>query len=432
MGAMAAMAMLPCCEELDDDPDKYLDDGVAIAVPLDDVAILLSEIQIGASQVREVYDAVTSSSYNGYDEEYMMCDLFREPGAGVGDDAVSLIAAQAKAELMKSRGAFAKSVEYATPLKTLIEERVRDRQAGAEALTKSDGTALTAEQYLSALTESDIQIYWPYSEDWDGEAYPIITYDPDDGSTSNIGYQVAVNESGESYVTEVVVDEEVASQQPVWVINYNDDSNYTSLDLLRMQDPDWGSGGDIIIKSTTDGTAITSFYGAATKADDEDDYSGLKTLILRDFTMLRQYDSWFGGASEFFVKLGSIEDFTASTEAEMYVYEPSVTDFMIVVKRKYVGETLPFNAVLVSEWTDQLEYAALMITEYDGGTRTSWTCSAVVKVNSKSYGFEIEIPINTRDDIVWRGQLSRKYILANNGVVGHFGDVDLTFEIVEY
>ena len=45
---------------------------------------------------------------------------------------------------------------------------------------------------------------------------------------------------------------------------------------------------------------------------------------------------------------------------------------------------------------------------------------------------ELELPINTRDDIVWRGQLSSKYILANSNVTGHFGDVDLTFEIVEY
>ncbi len=427
-----ALTALPCCEELDDDPDKYLDNGVAIEVPLDDVAVLLSEIQIGTTQVREVYDAVTSSSYNGYDEEYMMCDLFREPGAGVGDDAVSLIAAQNKAKLMASKG-FTKSSEYATPLKTLLEARIRERQAGSDGLTKADGTTLTADQYLTALTESDIQIYWPYSENWDGEAYPIITYDPNDSSTSNIGYQVAVNENGESYVTEVVVDEDVAKSQPVWVINYNDDSDYTSLDLLRMQDPDWGSGGDIIIKSSSTGTAITSLYCPAVKSDDDTEDDGeLKTLLLKNFTMLRNYDSWFGGASEFFVKLGSIEDFTASTESEMYVYEPAVTDFMIVVKRSQEGEVLPFNAVLVSEWTEQLEYAALMITEYDGGTRTSWTCSAVVKINSKSYGFEIEIPINTRDDIVWRGQLSRKYILATNGETGHFGDVDLTFEIIEY
>lgn len=45
---------------------------------------------------------------------------------------------------------------------------------------------------------------------------------------------------------------------------------------------------------------------------------------------------------------------------------------------------------------------------------------------------EMKIPFNSRDDIVWRGQLAAKWLQANSNVVGHFGDVDLTFEVVEY
>ena len=155
-----------------------------------------------------------------------------------------------------------------------------------------------------------------------------------------------------------------------------------------------------------------------------------KTLILRSFTANRQYDSWFAGGAEFFVKIGSLENFTASTEAELRLYEPSVTDFMIVVKRKQVGEEIPFNAVLVSEWTKGLSTCAFMITEDDGGTRTSWKCNAVVKVSSKSYGVELELPLYTRDDVVWRGSLTRNYIEKYNGQVGHFGDVDLVLELI--
>ena len=73
---------------------------------------------------------------------------------------------------------------------------------------------------------------------------------------------------------------------------------------------------------------------------------------------------------------------------------------------------------------------AFMITEDDGGTRTEWKCTALVRVESKSYGFELKIPFNSRDDIVWRGQLSDRWIEHNSNVVGHFGDVDLTFEIL--
>ena len=424
---IAWMCLLPCCEELDDDPQKYLEPQETLPVlPLSDVAVLLSEIPIGEEQVREVYDAVTSSSWNGYDEEYMMTDLFREPGSGVGDDRISEMAQAAKRMAMEKAGIRTKAArEYGTPLKSLIEEHLKDRHVrSGKALVKSDGTEITADEYLAALKSSDIQIYWPYSEDWDGTGYPVITFDPDDGGSTNKGYLLVVDEDGNRSVEEVIVDEEMAASRPVWVVNRNDDSAYTSLEMLRMKEPEWGDGGGEIL--------IDPKRAPRAETMDMEDDGAVKTLVLKDFTMLRNYDSWFAGASEFFVKIGAVEDFTASTEAEMRVYNPSVTDFMIVVKRKYVGQPQPFNAVLVSDWTDQLTHCALMITEDDGGTKTSWKCSAVVKIKSKSYGFEIDLPLNRRDDIVWRGQLSRKYIIANNGETGHFGDVDLTFEIMEY
>ena len=109
-----------------------------------------------------------------------------------------------------------------------------------------------------------------------------------------------------------------------------------------------------------------------------------------------------------------------------------ITDFMIVVKRSQVGKPQPFNAVLVSDWNPQMTHSAFMITEDDGGTRTNWKCTALVRIDSRSYGVELDLPFNTRDDIVWRGHLTSRWIEANSNLVGHFGDVDLTFEVVEY
>jgi hypothetical protein len=105
---------------------------------------------------------------------------------------------------------------------------------------------------------------------------------------------------------------------------------------------------------------------------------------------------------------------------------------MIVVKRSQLGKPQPFNAVLVSEWNPQMTHCAFMITEDDGGTITEWKCTALVRIASKSYGVEINLPFNSRDDVVWRGQLTSRWFEANSNVVGHFGDVDMTFEVVEY
>ena len=401
-------------------------DNAASPVALDRVAAMLSELPLEPEHYREVHSAVESSSGNGYDEEYTMSDLFASPGKGVGDS-------RTKAATV--------SKAYGRPLRELIREHVRASvatksvEAGkADSDDSRSGNSNTAgmadsgfgddaDAYLAALESSDVQIYWPYSENWDGQSEPVFTFDPGDDSDVNIGYKVVRQPDGSSRVEEVEVDEAFAEKNPVWVVNRNSDCGFTSLEIMRREHPEWDNGGGALIIG---GKRQVSAFAASTRA------STLKTLVLKEFTMKRNYDCWFAGGSEFFIKAGSVNDFFASTEAELRLYTPQVTDFMVVVKRKQKGQPLPFNTVIVSDWSEQLTQVAFMITEDDGGTLDQWKCSAVVKIKSKSYGFDISLPFSSRDDIVWRGQLSRRYIDATSNLVGHFGDVDITFEVLEY
>lgn len=408
---------LVSCEELDDDPQKHVtQDKDSTVIALDEVAHILSAVPLATAQLQEVHDAVTSSSGNGYDEEYTMKNIFSDPGSGVGDN----LSARSAGE------------EYELPLCELISDYVR------QSSTRSG--SMDPDAFLMALEKSDVQIYWPFSELWDGEAMPVVTFDPEDNSHVNTGYEIIFKDDGSRQVQEVIVDEAMAMQRPVWVVNRNSDAGYTTLELLRREDPDWGEGGgSIIVKPTcqSKGTLTSS--------------ETYRMLILKEFTMKRSYDSWFAGASEFFVKIASLDDFTASTEAELQLYDPMVTDFMLVVKRNQVGIPQPFNVMLVSEMkrhllehddacdgecSDKCRYSydeyAFMISEDDGGTRDDWTCKGKVFIEGKSYGVEVTFPLNTRDDIVWRGMLSGNSLERFNDRVQHFGDVDLVFEILEY
>lgn len=378
------------CEILDDDITKHTS-----AVALDEVAQVLANIPLGPAQMQEVFAAVSSSSGNGYDEEYMMLDLFAEPGTGVGDD-----------KLLASKSFNTDGVL----LRDLIEDYVRSTPQ-----TKSGVGIEDPSQWLDRLSASDVQIYWPFSETWDGETLPVITFDPENDAEVNVGYMITEDSDGVRHVKEVLVDEEMAMDTPVWVVNRNTDAGYTTLEMLRKEDPDWGHGGGGIVVGPR----------VSTKSSCE-----IRTLILKDFTMNRNYDSWFAGASEFFVKVGAFENFTASTEAELKLFNPLITDFLIVVRRSQKGKPQPFNAILFSEWTDLVDSFAFMILEDDGGTIKEWNCTALVRVASKSYGVELKIPFHSYDDIVWRGSLGRKWFEANSNTVGHFGDVDLTFELI--
>ena len=372
--AGAVCAFCAGCEV--NNPEQFpVENASPVYFTLEDVARLLASVPLGAEQMAEVHDAVASSGLNGYDNEYLMRDVFGNPGAGIGDKTTK--AAHA----------------YATPLRELLRQ--------AASATKGGGAFPQA--LIDSLAVSDTQIYWPYPENWDGISMPVVTFDPGGDAATNFGYTL----DGEK----ILVDEQLAMERPVWVVSNNSDAGFTSLEMLRREDPSWGQGGSIVVTPR------------AASGD-------IKTLVLRSFKTYRQFDSWFGGASEFFVKLGSVEDFCASTEAELRLYQPSITDFMIVVRRNQIEQEVPFNAILVSEWTKDLSNCALMITEDDGGTRTTWKCTALVRVNSKSYGVEIELPLNSRDDIVWRGALSRKYIEKYSGETARFGDIDLVFELI--
>ena len=353
---------------------------------LAEVAEIMSELPYEREHLLEVYDAVGSSSGNGYDEEYMMADLFESPGAGVGDERAGTRAAS-----------------YSRPIRDLFAERLASRLA-----TRSGASGV--EEYIGALSASDIQIYWPYSEDWDGETLPIITYDPGYGAETNMGYVLEYGPEGAEVVDSVLVDEALAMTRPVWVINRNDDAGFTPLEMF--------------LKSGVD--ASPEYAPAVSIVGGEDES---RMLLVKSFQMLRNYDSWFGGASEFFIKCGAVDGFKASTDEELRLYTPSVTDFMVVVKRRQLGKTIPLDALLLTSLTPQMENVAFLIIEDDGGKTTSWKCSAVVKYKTKSYGFEINIPYKDRDDIVWRGQLSSSFFEGKDEVSGRFGDVVVTFAL---
>ena len=353
---------------------------------LADVAQMLSRLPLEPEHLDEVYDAVNASSGHGYDEEYLLNDLFTAPGAGVGDS-----------------GKPTRADGYTTPLRDLFADYLAREYGGTKA------GAADVERYINALSGSDMQIYWPYSENWDGHTFPVVTFDPGYGAESNYGYEIRLDADGAHVVDSVLVNEQLAMERPVWVINRNDDAGFTPFELF-----------------------VEETKAGKDKGKEEEKTEKEYILSIESIKMLRNYDSWFGGASEFFIKTGAVDGFKATKDEDLKNYSPSLTDLMVVVKRSQVGRKIPFNALLLTNFTAQMEKIAFMVIEDDGGTTTSWKCSAVVKYNSKQYGFELEIPYKDKDDIVWRGQLTRNFfqeVFDKGGgtLSGRFGDVEITF-----
>lgn len=400
---------------------------------LEEFAGILSALPMDRSHLGEVFDAVCASSENGYDEEYMLADLVGSPGAGVGDG------------VFRSKAA----PRYDRPLRDLLSDYF---EANPSAVPTKAGDP---EACLRMLMASDMQIYWPYSEDWDGEAFPIITFDPGDGSEYNYGYQAVRGEDGSVEIQSVYVDEQVAMSRPVWVINNNDDSH-----LVPVQSAFLDGAGVAALRADASSPEVRASSEAQASSEawaspEVQASSGVQALIpgvrtaiadaaasvqgsdgdvpgdrlyIRSLKMLRNYDSWFGGASEFVIKCGTVDGFRATSEEDLSKYRPSVTDCVVVVKRRQLGMSVPLGILLLTDYTPQMENIAFLVTEDDGGKVENWKCEATVKWQSKSYGFTLNIPYRDRDDIVWRGQLSRSFFERGSIVTDRFGDVEITFE----
>ena len=364
-----SVTLFSCVSPVEPVVEPARDDG-GFELSARGLARMFASLPMEPSHLREVYDAVARSSGNGYDEEYTLDSLVMRPGAGMGPGTKAAVPQR--------------------PLRELVKEYLAEHAP----------TRAGVEDIMHLLADSGYQLYWPYSEDRDGETYPVVTFDPGFGAESNYGFELAPGPEGAVIVDTLDVDEAMARRRPVWVINSNSDAAFTPLELFSREEISRPSPS-----------------------------SRPRRLMLRSFRMLRNYDSWFGGASEFWVRCGSVDGFTASTDAELKLYTPSVTDFMIVVKRRNVDKEIPYQAILVTDFTNQLDKLAFLIVEDDGGTRTNWRCQASVKIQSKSYGFDIDIPYNEKDDVVWRGQISARFFEEQDVVVGRFGDVMCSFEL---
>ena len=387
----AAAVVNVSCEKLPDGPsdNRYEDIQYSAEVErLERIAAFLSDAVSDPAVLNEVHSAVGESYDDGYDEEYLFTNVVANPGKGTGSRVV-------------------KSSEYGQGALFRQMMATVSGDTGFPGISvKSDGYASA---FMDSLAASDIQIYWPYYDRWDGESEPVVTFDHGRDDEWNYGFILRKDASGKKVVSRVLVDEAYAKEHPVWVVNLNRDRNYVPLKAAEGPS-DWENG----------------IQGIPTKTGET-----IYSLMLRSFTALKNYDCWLAGASEYFIKAGAIESFTAATEAEMELFSPTITDFYLVVRRSEVGVPKEVNTIMVSDWTLQMSSIALMIVEDDGGKKTSWDTELMVKINSKSYGITVSIPLNSRDDIVWRGSLSSRYLFATDASHTKFNDVLLDIEIVE-
>lgn len=152
---------------------------------LRNIATMLCKVQIDTSVCREVHEACTKALENGMDETYRFSELLH-PTLTTRSTATPNLGARINRY-------------FAAPFIRSVQEASID---------------------LKALAASKVQIYWPYSEDWDGKTLPLISFAPkDENQEWNIAYKF--DDQG-VIVDSIMVNEESMMQRPIWIINNSD------------------------------------------------------------------------------------------------------------------------------------------------------------------------------------------------------------------
>jgi len=92
-----------------------------------------------------------------------------------------------------------------------------------KALMNSNHKSSSGENLVAFILNNDVQIYWPYSEEWDGKTTPTITYYSFKNEHENIGLKKVKLLTGEIRIDTFLVNDEYAYKNPVWIVNFCDD-----------------------------------------------------------------------------------------------------------------------------------------------------------------------------------------------------------------
>lgn len=253
-------------------------------------------------------------------------------------------------------------------------------------------------EYLSLSTKSgdedvirldNIEIYWPYSDNWDGISQPVIVFNQYDDSQyieEDKTYAYRFIPQGDSYSAErIIVDEAYAESNPVWIIGVSDISLE---DIVNQKNGDYEKT-NIVPRNVS------------TKADN------VCELIANTLKSTKQHDDWVNGGSEYIIYWFFPDN--TNTVRENHTAQ-------IKMSRKEIKNgtvrTIDFTGNF--DWSIDQRYNKIKVIEFDPGGNKNIPIELSAKINNATVTLKTTISVNDNDEMVMEYEIPRQSMFTVN------------------
>lgn len=329
-------------------------------IEISDVAQLISMVEIDDKMMNEVKQGTEYSRKYGLDEECRFTDMIKPEASKV----------------YRSENEF-----------TLIQKM----RLAYEKKNSNESSS----NFFETLADSDIQIYWPYSENWDYNEKPIIVYGSEDGK---FGYLVK-KDNNKSLIDTIFISDKFLKENTVWVVSMNN-TPYEEL-------PDF-SNNEFVNK---DGVVFLSKYASGEMNRNQISRKNQVGVYLDKIEALQTFEGGLAGGPEFlFVWCHGGGSMIGPVPSKGFVntfrYNMSVSEVKHIVQLNYRIRT-PWPEVEVTN--------ALVVLEKDGGKDKTGTRDIIYK---DMFGKETILPCSfkyeKRDEFVFDKIFEQKKIYGED------------------
>ena len=241
---------------------------------------------------------------------------------------------------------------------------------------------------------NNIEIYWPYSANWDGTSVPVVVL--------NNGGENQYIEDDKTYafkidqetgnIEKIIVGEAYAKENPVWVIN---DSDVSLNDIICLKTGDYKNTSYVPRKITSSHTAS----------------SNVCELVANTIQSKKQHDDWLNGGSEYIIYwfLPNVyqNEVLVNSTAQMKIARDEIS----------TGKIRQIDFVGNFDWAKSQRYNKLKVIEFDPGKNKNYDITLAIEYKGVKTSLNTKLEGNENDEKVMEYEIPRQAMFTVKTIV---------------